>query len=222
MSGGLCIYIEYNGKKILLDTGASGLFAENAGKLGLSLEEIDYAVLSHAHYDHSDGMRHFFQINQKAKFYLREGCLENCYAKKWIFTKYIGIGKGILEEHRHRLVYVSGDYPLMEGVSLIPHKTPGLSSVGSREKMYRKDGKKWKPDDFSHEQSLVFDTPEGIVIFNYTRSYGKLSREKSAGISRRFPSVQQIRRFCEKACPGNSGDRNYIRVYRALHRAEGL
>lgn len=163
---GLCIYIEYNGKKILLDTGASGLFAENAGKLGLSLEEIDYAVLSHAHYDHSDGMRHFFQINQKAKFYLREGCLENCYAKKWIFTKYIGIGKGILEEHRHRLVYVSGDYPLMEGVSLIPHKTPGLSSVGSREKMYRKDGKKWKPDDFSHEQSLVFDTPEGIVIFN--------------------------------------------------------
>ena len=32
--------------------------------------------------------------------------------------------------------------------------------------MYRKEGKKWKPDDFFHEQSLVFDTPEGIVIFN--------------------------------------------------------
>lgn len=163
---GLCIYIEYNGKKILLDTGASGLFAENAGKLGLSLEEVDYAVLSHAHYDHSDGMRKFFQINKKAKFYLREGCQENCYAKKWIFTKYIGIGKGILEEYQHRLVYVSGDYPLMDGVSLLPHKTPGLSLIGSREKMYRKDGRKWKPDDFSHEQSLVFDTPEGVVIFN--------------------------------------------------------
>lgn len=163
---GLCIYIEYNGKNILLDTGASGLFAENADKLGLSLEEVDYAVLSHAHYDHSDGMKEFLRINKKAKFYLRESCQENCYAKKWIFRKYIGIGKGILEEYQHRLVYVSGDYPLTEGVSLIPHKTPGLSKIGAREKMYRKDGKKWHPDDFSHEQSLVFDTPKGMVIFN--------------------------------------------------------
>lgn len=163
---GLCIYIEYNGKKILLDTGASGLFVENADKLGLSLKEVDYAVLSHAHYDHSDGMKDFFQINKKAKCYLREECQGNCYAKKWIFRKYIGIEKGILEKYQHRLIYVSGDYPLTDGVSLIPHKTPGLSEVGRREKMYRKDGKKWHPDDFSHEQSLVFDTPKGIVIFN--------------------------------------------------------
>ena len=31
---GLSIYIEYNGKNILLDTGASDLFAKNAKKLG--------------------------------------------------------------------------------------------------------------------------------------------------------------------------------------------
>lgn len=163
---GLCIYIEYNGKKILLDTGASGLFVENANKLGIPLRDVDYAVLSHAHYDHSDGMKDFFRVNKKAKFYLREGCKEDCYSRKWIFRKYIGIGKGILEKYQHRLVYVSGDFPLMEGVSLIPHKTKGLSGIGVREKMYRKEGKKWCPDDFSHEQSLVFDTPEGIVIFN--------------------------------------------------------
>jgi len=28
---GLCIYIEYEGKKILLDAGASGAFADNEG-----------------------------------------------------------------------------------------------------------------------------------------------------------------------------------------------
>lgn len=33
--------------------------------------------------------------------------------------------------------------------------------------MYRKEKVcRWSPDDFAHEQSLVFDTPEGIVIFN--------------------------------------------------------
>lgn len=32
--------------------------------------------------------------------------------------------------------------------------------------MYVKKNGRWKPDDFSHEQSLVFDTKEGLVIFN--------------------------------------------------------
>ncbi len=163
---GLSIFIEYGEKKILLDTGASGLFAENAKKLGISVEEADYGVLSHAHYDHSDGMRRFFAINQRAKFYLRDSCGEDCYAKKWIFRRYIGIEKGILGEFGGRIVRVSGDYQLSPGVRLIPHKSPGLSEIGARERMYRKEGLRLRPDDFSHEQSLVFDTPEGLVIFN--------------------------------------------------------
>ena len=48
---GFCAYIEQNGKKLLLDTGASNLFAENAEKLNIDLKNIDFAVLSHAHYD---------------------------------------------------------------------------------------------------------------------------------------------------------------------------
>ena len=60
---GLSIYIEYGDKKILLDTGASELFLENAEKMGVSIKEVDYAVLSHAHYDHSNGMKAFFENN---------------------------------------------------------------------------------------------------------------------------------------------------------------
>ena len=82
---GLCVYIEHEGKKILLDTGASYKFTENAKKLGIDLSEIDFAVLSHAHYDHSDGMEEFFNHNRKAKFYLKEQCKENCYGRKFRF-----------------------------------------------------------------------------------------------------------------------------------------
>ena len=32
--------------------------------------------------------------------------------------------------------------------------------------MYLRAGGGWRPDDFSHEQSLVFDTADGLVIFN--------------------------------------------------------
>lgn len=48
---GLSVYIEYNGMKYLLDTGASDTFSTNAHQLGINLEDIDIAFLSHAHYD---------------------------------------------------------------------------------------------------------------------------------------------------------------------------
>ena len=57
---GLSILIIADGRKILLDTGSSGLFARNADYLGIDLGSVDIGVLSHAHYDHADGMETFF------------------------------------------------------------------------------------------------------------------------------------------------------------------
>lgn len=163
---GLSLLIEYNGKIILLDTGASYLFADNASKLGLDLEDVDIAVLSHAHYDHANGFGKFFELNNKAKLYVRDCCAENCYGKKWIFHKYIGIPKGVFSKYKDRIEYVSGDYKICEGISLLSHKTEGLEKIGKRENLYQKKNRKLTPDDFSHEQSLVFDTEEGLVVFN--------------------------------------------------------
>ena len=163
---GLSIWIEAHGKKLLLDAGASGLFAENAEKLGISLKDEDCAVLSHAHYDHSYGMKTFFEQNNIAPFCFRETTAENCYAKFSIFKKYIGIPKGIIKEYADRIVTVTGDYRIAEGIWLIPHKTTGLEKVGIREHMYRRSGMRFLPDDFSHEQSLVIETEKGLVIFN--------------------------------------------------------
>ena len=44
---GLSILVEYGGKNILVDAGASPLFAANMEKLGLDMAAVDYAVLSH-------------------------------------------------------------------------------------------------------------------------------------------------------------------------------
>ena len=76
---GLSVYIEYDGKKYLLDTGASTLFAKNAKELGISLADIDTAFLSHAHYDHSGGFEAFFKENDKAEVYMQDTSAENCY-----------------------------------------------------------------------------------------------------------------------------------------------
>ena len=84
---GLSILVEHDGRNILVDAGASDLFVENMKALGKRITDVDYGVLSHAHYDHANGIPRFFMENKKAKFYLRETTAENCYAKILIFRK---------------------------------------------------------------------------------------------------------------------------------------
>ncbi|MBQ9249629.1 MAG: MBL fold metallo-hydrolase [Oscillospiraceae bacterium] len=164
---GLSFYIQYEGQKILLDTGASSLFARNAAKLGLSLAEIDCAVLSHAHYDHANGLKTFFQINSLAKLYVGPGCGEDCYSKKLLgFKEYIGPRKGVLKAYGDRIVFTDGPSAIGQGVRLLPHSGPIHPYVGARDNLYVLRDGRLQPDDFSHEQSLVFELPEGIAIFN--------------------------------------------------------
>lgn len=75
---GLAVYIEYNGKRYLLDTGASNTFIDNALKLGVDLSRVDAAILSHSHYDHSGGYNGFFDRNKKANVYIRKEAKELC------------------------------------------------------------------------------------------------------------------------------------------------
>ncbi len=163
---GLCLLAEYGGKTFLLDTGASNTFASNAQKLGVDLAKVDAAVLSHAHFDHSGGYNAFFAANSSAKVYLREGSKELCYMKLGPFREYVGIPRGILEKHADRLIYVSDDREISEGVWLVGHSTSGLENRGRLAHLYRKSSSGLVPDDFVHEQSLVFDTENGLVILN--------------------------------------------------------
>ena len=143
---GLAIYIEYGERRILLDTGASGAFAENAAALGFSLAKVDAGVLSHAHFDHSDGLADFFAQNETAPFYLRKGAGENCYGKKWIFHRYIGIKRGVLDRFQDRIRFVDGNAEIFPGVFLIPHTTPGLEEIGRKAGMYVRREGLWCPD----------------------------------------------------------------------------
>ena len=164
---GLSMYIEYRDRIVLLDAGLSGLFAGNAEKLGLDLGDVDYAVLSHAHDDHANGFITFFEQNGRAKLYVTKACDENCYDKKGIFYKYAGIPRGIMTRYADRIIEADKDMYIDKGIRLLAHSTPGLEKQGEIEKMFlRKGFLKFEPDDFRHEQSLIFELDDGIAVFN--------------------------------------------------------
>lgn len=163
---GLSFHIEFGGKKYLLDTGGSDLFLTNAEKLGIDISEVDCAVLSHAHYDHSLGMEAFFRVNPKADFFLSPNARENCYGGVGFLSKYIGLPKGALSAYKDRIKTPSGVAEIDKDVFVVPHSTAGLANIGRKSHLYVRRGWRYVPDDFSHEQSLVFRTDSGLVIFN--------------------------------------------------------
>ncbi len=162
---GLSVYIEYRGRRILLDTGKSGGFAKNARRLGIDLSAAEFGVLSHAHYDHADGMGDFFSCNSGADFYLREGAAENCYSGEGEERHYIGIKQGTLDRYRSRIRLCKGLYELSDGVWLLGHSRD-MTAAGRNAHMYLLDVGEWSIDRFAHEQSLVFETEKGLVVFN--------------------------------------------------------
>ena len=54
-------------KRSLFDTGYSDAFLANAGKMGISLRDLDYVVLSHGHLDHTGGLVHLVRHLTDAK-----------------------------------------------------------------------------------------------------------------------------------------------------------
>lgn len=169
---GLSLFIEYKDKKILLDAGSTDNFYKNAQKLGIAPESADICVLSHGHYDHSGGFPEVLERNEKLRVYAQKTAFGN-YMSGNGGLHGIGIPENVVR-YKDRFIEADGFLQLSDGIYLVPHSSNGLESIGERTKLYKCCGEKLLPDDFSHEQSLVFDTEKGLVIFN-SCSHGGVS-----------------------------------------------
>jgi 7,8-dihydropterin-6-yl-methyl-4-(beta-D-ribofuranosyl)aminobenzene 5'-phosphate synthase len=75
---GLSYLIEFDGEKILFDTGQSDLFLKNAGKMNVSIENIDMIILSHGHFDHGNGLSYL----SGSTLICHPGCFVKRYRKR--------------------------------------------------------------------------------------------------------------------------------------------
>ncbi len=68
---GFSALVRYNGKTILFDTGNNAdKFEHNVKALGVDLNQVDIAVLSHRHYDHISGFDYMLKVKPMVKAYL--------------------------------------------------------------------------------------------------------------------------------------------------------
>lgn len=134
---GLSLHIAYRGGSYLLDGGASGRFVKNAESLGIDLTGVEAAALSHGHWDHADGLTAFCEINSRAKIYARPAVREPQYSA----GESIGVDPSLFERFGDHFDLCDGPRELAPGLHLIP-------------------------DAVEHEQSLVAETGQGLVVMN--------------------------------------------------------
>lgn len=161
MEHGLSMYIETKNHKILFDTGQTTAFAMNADYMDVKLDEVDMAILSHGHYDHSGGWECFFEQNTQANLYVNECAFGSFYSGK---EKEIGIPKFL---KNHNQVVVTTDYmKLDEGVELFTcnsfERKYGTDSNG----LYVKKNGELEEDPFLHEQYLLLTEEEKKVLIS--------------------------------------------------------
>ena len=74
-----------------MDTGKDGSFIENARLMGIDIKSVDFAVISHFHYDHAGGLLDFMTENKTAKVYMSKASFDEYYVKKDGEMEYFGL-----------------------------------------------------------------------------------------------------------------------------------
>lgn len=183
---GLSLYIEYRGRKLLLDAGATEKFADNAQALGVDLAAVELAVLSHGHNDHAGGLGQFFRLNRQAPVYICAGAAGPVYAEHPDGRRFIGIDREVWTQFQSRFTEVEGTSPLTEGVWLVPDTLRDPAFTGrATNLLYQRGEDDFIPDDFRHEQSLVLEEERGLVVFNSCSHTGIVNIVR--GVLEQFP-----------------------------------
>lgn len=162
---GLSLYIETSNHKVLFDTGTDESFAYNASKLGVNLEDIDIAVISHGHYDHGGGLQTFLKLNSKAKIYVGIGAFDKHLIKLLGVIKYnIGLKKELTSNNR--FVFVDGMVRVDNELTLFGNvKGENLIPKGNDRLLKEYSDGSVKKDDFQHEVNLLINENDRYSLF---------------------------------------------------------
>lgn len=163
---GLSFYIETEETKLLFDFGAGENTWKNAGKLNIPMEEINYLVFSHSHYDHAAGFIPLAQQCCNKTVIHGPDFFREKYALGEHKYTYLGCGftESFLTQHSRKEIVCEGRYQINKQITALGRfdRTHEFEQVPARFIKDSPDG--MIPDLFEDEICLAVDTPAGLVV----------------------------------------------------------
>lgn len=185
---GLSVLVEEGRKRILFDTGQSGVYIHNAEQLGISLEGLDAIVLSHGHYDHTGGLPEF-PGEVSCPVYLSGKALEDkwCLAGDGKGNRCIGVPwrEDARELERLPLVFTWEQEEIFPSIYLLGQISTTVPSEMVEKPFRILQNGRYLPDTMEDEQLLVIRTPQGLAVFAGCAHPGILSCVEK--VKRTFP-----------------------------------
>lgn len=158
---GLSLYVETNGSRILFDTGRTDAFIRNAAMLGVDMERVGIAVLSHGHNDHIGGLRAFFRKNKTAVAYIKEEALDELFYKCMFVKHKVSADTSALKAYNDRIVYAKNRLEIASNVFLVT----SFETRRGEKNFLRKVNGRCILDTFDHELILVVKDWDGLILF---------------------------------------------------------
>jgi len=209
---GLSLFIDTGDKKILFDTGQSGLFIQNAQKLGVDISEIDALILSHGHDDHTGGLYPFLKVNKKAMVYAKKEAFIPKYKDKSQF-----IGTPFNEELlADRLTLVKTITEVVTDIFILPTIELHHDIDTNFSHLFKKEGTSLCPDKFDDELFLVIQKTKHINILTACSHRGITNICTSASTYFKLPVNLILGGFHMKDC----GVEQYVHITHYLRNLQ--
>ena len=164
---GWSIFIQADGINILFDTGAGFAVCRNADTAGIDLKSIDKIVISHAHADHTGGLRDVLNRAAQSEVIAHPAIWDAKYRIKSTPDKavYNGIPFAKQELENLSAFRLSKDPVQITDTILTTGEIPRTSDFENIEShFYVKEQEKFRRDDFPDDRALIFKTDKGLVI----------------------------------------------------------
>jgi len=165
---GFSAWVEIGSRRILFDTGQTGVAQANAARLGIDFGSAGSLVLSHGHFDHTGTLPQFLDANATARVYFARGVpVERYSCKPGTPVRSIGMPdasrQALSALPSARLFELGKARYLAPGIGItgpVPRQT-AFEDVGGP---FFLDADSIAPDMIDDDQSMWFETERGLVI----------------------------------------------------------